>query len=133
MTENKSSLRFIAVRYQVKDVDRAIGFYTKHLGFKLERKTGPVGQISNGDLLVWLSGPEASGSRPMPDGSSQEPGGWNRIALQVGDLPSIIEVMKKDGLSFRNEIETGPVGSQILLEDPDGNPIELFQWASEQK
>ena len=133
MTEKTSSLRFIAVRYQVTDVDRAIEFYTRHLGFKLERKTGPIGHISNNGLLVWLSGPGASGSRQLPDGSSQEPGGWNRVALEVEDLPSVIEAMKKEGLHFRNEMEKGPGGSQIQLEDPDGNPIELFQPASEQK
>jgi glyoxylase I family protein len=100
MTEKSSSIRALAVRYQVKDVDQAIEFYTKHLGFTLKQKTGPVGQITNGNLLIWLSGPGASGSRQMPDGRSQEPGGWNRIALEADDLPAVVETMKKDGVSF---------------------------------
>src|SRR5262245_20210878 len=112
MTE-KYSLRPIAVRYQVRDLDRAIEFYTRHLGFELEKKTGPIGHILNDGFKVWLSGPGASGSRVMPDGSSQEPGGWNRIALEIDDLPAFIEEKKKDGLRFRNELETGPGGSQI--------------------
>lgn len=131
MTETKSLLREVAVRYQVKNLDRAIEFYTKHLGFTLEQKSGPVGQISKDGFLVWLSGPGASGSRAMPDGRVQEPGGWNRIVVKMSDLPAAIEAMKRDGLNFRNEVETGPAGSQVLLEDPDGNPIELFQPASE--
>jgi glyoxylase I family protein len=131
MIEKKSLLRPVAVRYQVKDVDRAVEFYTRHLGFKLDEKPGAAfALISNDGFKIWLSGPGSSGARPMPDGRSQEPGGWNRIALQVDDLPSVIEAMKKDGLRFRNEMEKGPGGSQIQLEDPDGNPIELFQPAS---
>lgn len=123
-------LRPAGVRYQVKDVDRSVAFYTQHLGFKLEQQAGPAfAKVSNGNLTLWLSGPKSSGSRPMPDGRQQEPGGWNRIALEVDDLPSLVEAMKKAGLRFRNEIETGPGGSQIQLEDPDGNPVELFQPA----
>ena len=129
MNDTKTSFRPLAIRYQVKDVDKAVEFYTTHLGFKLEQKTGPVGQVSNGWLLIWLSGPGASGSRQMPDGKTQSPGGWNRIALEAQDLPKLIEKMKSDGLHFRNEMESGPAGSQILLDDPDGNPIELFQPA----
>jgi len=123
-------LRPAGVRYQVKDVDRSVAFYTQHLGFKLDQQSGPAfASISNGNLILWLSGPKSSGSRPMPDGRQQEPGGWNRIALEVDDLPSRVAAMKKAGLRFRNEIETGPGGSQIQLEDPDGNPVELFQPA----
>lgn len=133
MTEKKSLLRDVAVRYQVKDVERAIEFYTTHLGFTLEKKSGPVGQISKHGFLVWLSGPGASGSREMPDGRLQEPGGWNRLVVNIDDLQAAIETMKKEGLHFRNEMEKGPAGSQILLEDPDGNPIELFQPASAAK
>ena len=126
----KSALRPPAIRYQVKDVDRSVAFYTQHLGFKLEQRPGPVfASVSNGNLILWLSGPESSGSRPMPDGRKQEPGGWNRIVLEVEDLPSRVAAMKKEGLRFRNEIETGPGGKQIQLEDPDGNPIELFEPA----
>ena len=116
------------VRYQVRDVDRAADFYTKQLGFKLDRKNAPAfAQVSIGDLI--LSGPGASGSRPMPGGHRQEPGGWNRVVLEVADLPSRIEHLKTAGLRFRNQMETGPGGKQILLEDPDGNPIELFEPA----
>jgi len=118
------------VRYQVKDVSRSVAFYTKQLGFKLDLQNLPAfGQVSVGNLKLILSGPGASGSRPMPDGRHQEPGGWNRVVLQVSDLPSRIEVLKKAGLHFRNEMESGPGGKQILLEDPDGNPIELFEPA----
>ncbi len=123
-------LRPAGVRYQVKDVDRSVAFYTQHLGFKLVQQSGPAfASVSNGNLTLWLSGPKSSGSRLMPDGRPQEPGGWNRLALEVDDLPSCVEAMKKAGLRFRNEIETGPGGSQIQLEDPDGNPVELFQPA----
>jgi len=118
------------VRYQVKDVSHSIDFYTKQLGFKLDQQNLPAfGQVSVGNFKLILSGPGASGSRPMPDGRQQEPGGWNRIVLQLSDLPARIEVLKKAGLHFRNEMEIGPGGKQILLEDPDGNPIELFEPA----
>jgi len=118
------------VRYQVKDVKRSIDFYTKQLGLKLDMQNLPAfAQVSVGDLKLILSGPGASGSRQMPDGKQQEPGGWNRVILQVDDLPSRIESLKKAGLRFRNEMEVGPGGKQIQLEDPDGNPIELFQPA----
>ena len=118
------------VRYQVKDVSRSIDFYTKQLGFKLDMQNLPAfGQVSVGNLKLILSGPGASGSRVMPDGRKQEPGGWNRIILQVKDLPARIDALKKAGLHFRNEMEVGPGGKQIQLEDPDGNPIELFEPA----
>lgn len=116
------------VRYQVKDVSRSIDFYTKQLGLKLDMQNLPAfGQVSVGNLKLILSGPGASGSRPMPDGRQQEPGGWNRVILQVTDLPARVEALKKAGLHFRNEMEVGPGGKQIQLEDPDGNPIELFE------
>lgn len=119
------------VRYQVKDVARSIAFYTEKLGFHLDMKNLPAfGQVSAGGLKLILSGPGASGSRPMPDGQTQAPGGWNRVVLQVADLAARIASLKESGLRFRNEMETGPGGSQILLEDPDGNPIELFQPAA---
>jgi glyoxylase I family protein len=129
MNENNSLFRPVAVRYQVTDVDRSVAFYTEHLGFTLDRKGGPVGLISNNGFQMWLSGPGASGSRALPDGYSQEPGGSNRLALQVTDLPARIEELKKAGVHFRNEIEEGPAGKQIQVEDPDGNPIELFEPA----
>ena len=119
------------VRYQVKDVSRSIDFYTKQLGLKLDMKNLPAfGQVSGDNFKLILSGPGASGSRPMPDGRPQEPGGWNRIILQVKDLSTRIEELKKADVHFRNEMETGPGGKQIQLEDPDGNPIELFEPAS---
>ena len=118
------------VRYQVKDVSRSIEFYTQRLGFKLDQKNLPAfGQVSIGNFKLILSGPGASGSRPMPDGHPQEPGGWNRVILQVADLPASIEALKKAGLHFRNQMEVGPGGKQIQLEDPDGNPIELLEPA----
>ena len=118
------------VRYQVKDVERSIDFYTRHLGFTLDAKHPPAfAQVSVGNLKLILSGPGASGSRPMPDGSNQEPGGWNRAMLHVVDLPAQIEALKGAGLRFRNQMEEGPGGRQIQLEDPDGNPIELFEPA----
>ena len=118
------------VRYQVRDVSRSVAFYTRHLGFKLEHEKLPAfAQVSVGDLKLILSGPGASGSRPMPDGHKQEPGGWNRIVLEVADLQDRIEELKNAGLRFRNELEAGPGGRQIQLEDPDGNPIELFEPA----
>lgn len=127
--EGRSFVRGLwGVRYQVKDVSRSIAFYTQQLGFKLDLQVLPAfGQVSIGHLKLILSGPGASGSRPMPDGESQEPGGWNRIILQVDDLSARIGVLKKAGLHFRNEMEAGPGGKQIQLEDPDGNPIELFE------
>jgi len=119
------------VRYQVKDVSRSIDFYTKHLGFKLDQQHLPAfGQVSVGNFKLILSGPGASGSRAMPDGSTQEPGGWNRIMLQVEDLGARIEALKSNGLRFRNDMQSGPGGKQIQLEDPDGNPIELFEAAN---
>ena len=123
-------LGFHGVRYQVKDVSRSIDFYTQHLGFKLEHKQLPAfAALSLDALPLLLSGPGASGSRPLATGEKQEPGGWNRIVLRVADLPSCIETLKATGARFRNEMETGPGGKQIQLLDPDGNPIELFEPA----
>lgn len=118
------------VRYQVKDVARAVAFYTQHLGFKLEHQQLPAfASVSLSGTQILLSGPGASGSRPLPNGERQEPGGWNRVVLKVTDLPACIDAMKKSGVRFRNEMETGPGGRQIQVEDPDGNPIELFEPA----
>ena len=123
-------LGFHGVRYQVKDVSRAVAFYTGELGFKLEHQQPPqFAAVSWGPLHILLSGPGASGSRPMPDGERQEPGGWNRVVLRVGDLSSLIKQLEGRGLRFRNEMEAGPGGKQIQLLDPDGNPIELFEPA----
>jgi len=118
------------VRYQVKDVARAAAFYAEHLGFKLGHQQLPAfASISLGDVQILLSGPGASGSRPLPNGQRQEPGGWNRVVLKVTDLPACIDALKKSGVHFRNDMETGPGGRQIQVEDPDGNPIELFEPA----
>jgi glyoxylase I family protein len=123
-------LGFWGVRYQVRDVARSIAFYTERLGFKLDLENLPAfGQVSVGNLKLILSGPGASGSRPMSDGQKQEPGGWNRVVLNVADLPAHIERLKQAGLPFRNQMETGPGGKQIQLDDPDGNSIELFEPA----
>ena len=125
-----SIVGFWGVRYQVADVSRSLAFYTERLGFTVDHQNLPAfGQVSIGDLKLILSGPGASGSRPMPDGHRQESGGWNRIILRVSDLPARIEALKKAGLRFRNEMEVGPGGKQIQIEDPDGNPIELFEPA----
>jgi glyoxylase I family protein len=121
---------FHGVRYQVADVSRSVAFYTQHLGFKLEHQQLPAfANVSHGHLQLLLSGPGASGSRPLPDGRRQEPGGWTRVVLRVADLPSCIESCTRAGLRFRNEMEVGPGGKQIQLEDPDGNPVELFEPA----
>ena len=131
MTEAETFvLGFHGVRYQVKDVSRSVAFYTKQLGFKLAHQHLPeFASVSIENLTILLSGPGASGSRPMPDGRHQEPGGWNRIVLQVADIPARIEALKKTDIHLRNEMEVGPAGKQIQLEDPDGNPIELFEPA----
>jgi glyoxylase I family protein len=118
------------VRYQVTDVARAAAFYTDHFGFTLEHQQLPAfASVSLGDFTLLLSGPGASGSRSMPGGESQKPGGWNRVVLRVTDLPTRIEELKNAAVKFRNQMETGPGGRQIQVEDPDGNPIELFEPA----
>lgn len=117
-----------SVRYQVADIDRAVEFYTQRLGFTPEEKYGGAfAAVSIGNLRLILSGPGSSGARPMPDGRRQQPGGWNRIVVYVEDLEGRMRSLEAAGVPFRNAIETGPGGSQILIEDPDGNPIELHQ------
>jgi glyoxylase I family protein len=130
-TERHAFIKSVhGVRYQVKDVARSVAFYTQHLGFTLEHQQLPAfANVSFGEAQILLSGPGASGSRPMPSGQHQEPGGWNRVVLKVGDLPGFIAELKSAGVRFRNEMETGPGGRQIQIEDPDGNPIELFEPA----
>lgn len=119
------------VRYQVKDVARSVAFYTENLGFKLDQQHLPAfAQVSVDKLQLILSGPGASGSRTMPDGREQEAGGWNRIVLEVRNLPAAIETLKQGSIAFRNEMETGPGGKQVQIEDPDGNPVELFEPAN---
>jgi glyoxylase I family protein len=121
---------FHGVRYQSRDVARSVDFYTRTLGFKLEHQHLPqFATVSLDALKIHLSGPGASGSRPLPDGQQQQPGGSNRVVLGVENLPSYIDELKRTGVRFRNELEAGPAGKQIQLEDPDGNPIELFEPA----
>jgi catechol 2,3-dioxygenase-like lactoylglutathione lyase family enzyme len=118
----------VNVRYMVDDVESAIAFYTTHLGFTLISKTLPAfADVARGDLRLLLSGPTSSAGRPMPDGRRPTPGGWNRIHLIVDDLATEVARLRAAGVPFRNEIVTGPAGSQIVLDDPSGNPIELFQ------
>ena len=118
------------VRYMVRDVDQAVDFYTHHLGFTLDRRMGPaIAFVTRDDLTLWLAGPPSSAARPMPDGRVPEPGGWNRLVIEVEDITTCVSTMKTAGVRFRNDIVTGPGGSQILVDDPSGNPIELFQPA----
>ena len=118
----------VSVRYQVADTTRSIAFYTKHLGFEPGMKVGTAfAAVSRGNLRLILSGPGSSGSRPLPDGRRQVPGGWNRILIDVEDLPARVRQLEKAGVRMRNDIEVGPGGSQIQVEDPDGNPIELHE------
>jgi catechol 2,3-dioxygenase-like lactoylglutathione lyase family enzyme len=120
----------VNVRYMVDDVQAAIDFYTKHLGFELRTSAAPAfADVTRGNLRLLLSGPASSAGRPMPDGATPGPGGWNRIHLIVADITSEVARLRDAGLRFRNDIVTGPGGSQILLEDPSGNVIELFQPA----
>jgi catechol 2,3-dioxygenase-like lactoylglutathione lyase family enzyme len=120
----------VNVRYMVDDVQIAIDFYTKHLDFELRTSAAPAfADVTRGNLRLLLSGPASSAGRPMPDGAKPGPGGWNRIHLIVGDIAGEVARLRDAGLRFRNDIVTGPGGSQILLEDPSGNVIELFQPA----
>jgi catechol 2,3-dioxygenase-like lactoylglutathione lyase family enzyme len=117
------------MRYIVSDVDASVAFYGL-LGFEVQDQFGPaMAIVHRDDLTLWLAGPAASASRPMPDGRQPEPGGWNRIALTVDDLPATVEDLRSKGVAFRNDIVTGPGGRQILAEDPSGNVVELFQPA----
>lgn len=115
-------------RYIVFDVDAAVAFYTSVLGFELDEQFGPaMAIVRKDDLTLWLAGPSSSAARPMPDGSQPKPGGWNRIVIEVPDIAGIVDQLRAGGTRLRNEIVTGPGGRQILVEDPSGNPIELFQ------
>ena len=118
------------IRYLVGDVERSVAFYTTNLGFRLDQNMAPAfARVSQGDLTLWLAGPQSSAARPMPDGRHPEPGGWNRIVIELEDIETRVEEMKSAGLRFRNEVVKGPGGKQILLEDPDGNVVELFEAA----
>ena len=118
------------VRYQVRDVERAAAFYVDHLGFQVKLKTPVIAIVMRGELHLILSGPGTSGARDMPDGRAQQPGGWNRIHLIVDDIEAEIARLRGAGATFRNDAITGPGGKQILLQDPSGNFIELFQPAA---
>jgi catechol 2,3-dioxygenase-like lactoylglutathione lyase family enzyme len=121
----------VSVRYIVDDVDVAVDFYTRHLGFSLRSSAAPAfADVVRGNLRLLLSGPMSSAGRPMPDGRTPAPGGWNRIHLIVDDVAAEVERLRAADLPFRNDIVTGPGGQQILLDDPFGNPIELFQPAA---
>jgi catechol 2,3-dioxygenase-like lactoylglutathione lyase family enzyme len=116
------------IRYLVNDVDAGVEFYTKLLGFELVEKWGPpFAMVRRGDLTLWLSGPGSSAARPLPDGSSPRPGGWNRLVLETDDLASLMAKLARSGAQFRSAIVSGPGGKQILVDDPSGNPIELFE------
>ena len=117
-----------AVRYLVSDVDRAVDFYTRHLGFVLDQQMGAAfARVTRGDLTLWLSGPTSSAARPMPDGRQPIAGGWNRFVVEVDDIDASVAALRGAGATFRNEVVSGPGGRQIVVDDPDGNPIELFE------
>ncbi len=121
----------VSVRYMVDDVDQAIDFYTEHFGFEPGHNASPAfAEVRRGNLRLLLAGPESSAGRPMPDGRKPEPGGWNRIHFVVDDIDAEVERLRAAGLSFRNDIVSGPGGRQILVDDPSGNPIEIFQPAA---
>ncbi|NKC00327.1 MAG: VOC family protein [Pseudomonadales bacterium] len=119
------------IRYIVNDVDASIEFYTKRLGFELKQQFGPAMAIlQHGDIDLWVAGPQASASKPMPDGSQPSPGGWARFVLSVTNLAELVERLRNEGVTFRNDIVVGPGGSQILCVDPSGNVVELFESRS---
>ena len=118
------------IRYLVNDVDEAVQFYVDRLGFTLVQRMGTALAIVERDALsLWLSGPRTSAAIPMPDGRSPEPGGWNRVVLEVGDIHDVVDGLRRSGSTFRNDVVIGPGGKQILVEDPSGNPVELFEPA----
>jgi catechol 2,3-dioxygenase-like lactoylglutathione lyase family enzyme len=120
----------VSVRYMVDDVDAAVAFYTKHLGFTVRMNAAPAfADVARGQLRLLLSGPASSAGRPMPDGAVPAPGGWNRIHLVVSDIAAEVDRLRAAGVPFRNDIVKGPGGQQILMEDPAGNVVELFQPA----
>jgi catechol 2,3-dioxygenase-like lactoylglutathione lyase family enzyme len=128
MPENE----LVSVRYMVDDVEESIDFYTSHFGFAVRHSAVPAfADVVRGRLRLLLAGPQSSAGRPMPDGRKPVPGGWNRIHFVVDDIADEVERLRSAGVEFRNEIISGPGGRQILLEDPSGNPIELFQPAEQ--
>ena len=120
----------VSVRYMVDDVDKAVDFYARHFGFEPGYAAPPAfAEVLKGNLRLLLAGPKSSAGRPMPDGRTPEPGGWNRIHFVVEDIDAEVERLREAGVGFRNEIVSGPGGRQILVDDPSGNPIEIFQPA----
>ena len=120
----------VSVRYMVNDVDEAVSFYAKHFGFESGHNASPAfAEVLKGNLRLLLAGPASSAGRPMPDGRKPEPGGWNRIHFVVDDIDAEVERLRGEGVDFRNDIVSGPGGRQILVDDPSGNPIEIFQPA----
>jgi catechol 2,3-dioxygenase-like lactoylglutathione lyase family enzyme len=118
------------VRYLVDDVDAAAAFYVEHLGFEVAQRMGPAFSIvQRDDLSLWLAGPQSSAARPMPDGRQPEPGGWNRLVIEVDAIDEVVARLRAAGLAFRNDVVTGPGGKQVLVEDPAGNPVEIFEAA----
>jgi len=131
-TPHQTQLKFRmhGIRYQTRNVSRAVAFYTNELGFTLKHQQGEAfASVSCDETDLLLSGAESSGARPLPNGQTQEPGGWNRLVLAVDDLEATVRTLREKGARFRNEILSGPGGKQIQLMDPDGNPIELFEPA----
>jgi len=128
---SRSAFRVHGVRYQSRDVSRAVAFYTTQLGFELKHQQGEAfAAVSYDGIDLLLSGAESSGARPLPSGEQQQPGGWNRLVLAVSDLTTTVASLKSRGVVFRNDILSGPGGKQIQVLDPDGNPIELFEPAA---
>jgi catechol 2,3-dioxygenase-like lactoylglutathione lyase family enzyme len=116
------------IRYLVTDVDRSVAFYRGVLGFQLDEQMGSAfARVAREDLTLWLSGPMSSAARPMPDGRAPAPGGWNRLVLEVDDIDARVADLREAGAAFRNDVVSGPGGRQIVVDDPDGNPIELFE------
>jgi catechol 2,3-dioxygenase-like lactoylglutathione lyase family enzyme len=131
MTVDLSDLAdLVSVRYLVDDVDSAVGFYTTHLGFTVRSQFPAFADVTRGHLRLLLSGPGSSAGRPMPDGTTPGPGGWNRIHLIVDDIAAEVARLRAVGVRFRSDIVTGPGGQQIVFDDPSGNPVELFQPAA---
>ena len=116
------------VRYLVGDVQRALDFYVGQLGFKTQQEMLPAfASVNLGDLSLWLAGPQSSAARPMPDGRAPQPGGWNRFVIEVEDIVALVTRLRSAGVNFRNDVISGPGGKQVLVDDPDGNPIEIFE------
>jgi predicted enzyme related to lactoylglutathione lyase len=126
-TVGRKGWSMATVRYLVDDVDACVTFYSELLDFEVRQRMGPLVIVALDDLELWLAGPGTSAARPMPDGRAPEPGGWNRIVIEVDDIEASVARLRASGARFRNEVTSGPGGRQILIDDPAGNPVELFQ------